>query len=98
MQETHRKTARTFAAQLRLLEQYPEYRYIQSQPAAYEMCREHYPEPVSYTHLDVYKRQPQDKALEAEIFRSASVKRCAECGAAFVPRSNRCLLYTSRCV
>lgn len=32
---------------------------------------------------------PQDKALEAEIFRSASVKRCAECGAAFVPRSNR---------
>lgn len=44
MQETHRKTARTFAAQLRLLERYPEYRYIQSQPAAYEMCREHYPE------------------------------------------------------
>lgn len=32
---------------------------------------------------------PQGKALEAEIFRSASVKRCAECGAAFVPRSNR---------
>lgn len=44
MQETHRKTARTFAAQLRLLERYPEYRFIQSQPAAYEMCREHYPE------------------------------------------------------
>lgn len=44
MAETHRKTARTFAAQLRLLEEYPEYRYLQSQPAAYEMCREHYPE------------------------------------------------------
>lgn len=44
MQETYRKTARTFAAQLRLLERYPEYRFIQSQPAAYEMCREHYPE------------------------------------------------------
>ncbi len=43
-QETHRKTARTFAAQLRLLERYPEYRFLQSQPAAYEMCREHYPE------------------------------------------------------
>ena len=43
MQETHRKTARTFAAQLRLLEQYPAYRYLQSQPAAYEMCRTHYP-------------------------------------------------------
>lgn len=43
MQETRRKTARTFAAQLRLLERYPQYRYIQSQPAAYEMCRAHYP-------------------------------------------------------
>ena len=44
MDETFRKTSRTFAAQLRLMEEYPEYRYIQSQPAAYEMCREHYPE------------------------------------------------------
>ncbi len=44
MAETHRKTARTFAAQLRLLEEYPEYRFIQSQPASYEMCREYYPE------------------------------------------------------
>ena len=42
--ETHRKTARTFAAQLRLLERYPEYRYLQSQPAAYEMCEKYYPE------------------------------------------------------
>ena len=39
MEETHRKTERTFAAQLRLIEQYPEYKYVQSQPAAYEMCR-----------------------------------------------------------
>lgn len=44
MHETYRKTARTFAAQLRLLEEYPDYKFIQSQPAAYEMCREHYPE------------------------------------------------------
>ena len=44
MAETHRKTSRTFAAQLRLIEEYPEYKYLQSQPAAYEMCREHYPE------------------------------------------------------
>ena len=43
MAETHRKTERTFAAQLRLLEEYPEYKYIQSQPAAYEMCRKYYP-------------------------------------------------------
>lgn len=44
MAETHRKTARTFAAQLRLMEEYPEYKFIQSQPAAYEMCRKYYPE------------------------------------------------------
>lgn len=43
-EETIRKTARTFGAQLRLLKGYPEYRYIQSQPACYELCREHYPE------------------------------------------------------
>lgn len=43
-EETIRKTARTFAAQLRLLEEYPDYYYIQSQPACYELCREHYPE------------------------------------------------------
>ncbi len=44
MAETHRKTSRTFAQQLRLIEEYPEYKYLQSQPAAYEMCRENYPE------------------------------------------------------
>ena len=44
MAETRRKTARTFAAQLRLIEEYPEYKYIQSQPAGYVMCRELYPE------------------------------------------------------
>ena len=43
LQETRRKTARTFAAQLRLLARYPEYVYLQSQPAAYEMCRDSYP-------------------------------------------------------
>ena len=44
MAETHRKTSRTFAQQLRLIDEYPEYKYLQSQPAAYEMCRQHYPE------------------------------------------------------
>lgn len=44
MAETHRKTARTFAAQLRLIDEYPDYHFIQSQPAAYEMCRKYYPE------------------------------------------------------
>ncbi len=41
--ETRRKTARTFAAQLRHLEEYPETLFIQSQPILYEMCRERYP-------------------------------------------------------
>ena len=44
MHETHRKTSRTFAAQLRMIEEYPEYKFLQSQPASYVMCREHYPE------------------------------------------------------
>lgn len=43
-EETIRKTARTFGAQLRLLEEYPDYYYIQSQPASYELCRENYPQ------------------------------------------------------
>lgn len=42
--ETIRKTIRTFSAQLRLMEEYPEYRYLQSQPAAYEMCRKYSPD------------------------------------------------------
>ena len=44
MAETHRKTARTFAAQLRLLDEYPDYLFLQSQPASYEMCAKYYPE------------------------------------------------------
>lgn len=43
-QETIRKTERTFAQQLRLLERYPGYQYLQSQPQTYQMCKEHYPE------------------------------------------------------
>ncbi len=32
---------------------------------------------------------PGDPALEAEIFQSDTVKHCAECGQAFVSKSNR---------
>lgn len=42
--ETRRKTARTFAAQLRLLEEYPESVFLQSQCAEYELCRQYYPD------------------------------------------------------
>ena len=41
--ETERKVARTFAQQIRLMDLYPEYRYIQSQPQAYQICKERYP-------------------------------------------------------
>ncbi|WNX83837.1 cysteine-rich VLP domain-containing protein [Agathobaculum sp. NTUH-O15-33] len=50
------------------------------------------PQTISYSVCCTWFRRavlPLDKALEAEIFRSGSVKRCAECGTAFVPGSNR---------
>lgn len=42
--ETQRKVARTFAQQLRLLDAYPAYLYLQSQPHAYEICKAYYPQ------------------------------------------------------
>ena len=42
--ETERKTIRTFAQQLRLLEEYPEMLFLQSQCALYEMCRQREPQ------------------------------------------------------
>ena len=42
--ETRRKTARTFAAVLRLLKEYPEAVFLQSQCAEYELCRTYYPD------------------------------------------------------
>lgn len=44
LEETVRKVARTFAQQLRLLEEYPEARFLQSQAILYEICRTYYPE------------------------------------------------------
>lgn len=42
--ETRRKMARTIANQLALFEEYPEHRFLQSQPYLFELLREHYPE------------------------------------------------------
>ena len=42
--ETQRKVARTFAQQVRLMDVYPEYKFLQSQPETYQMCKELYPE------------------------------------------------------
>jgi alpha-mannosidase len=42
--ETHRKVGRTMATQLALAEEYPEYRFLQSQPYLYRVLKERYPE------------------------------------------------------
>ncbi|MFM2091789.1 MAG: hypothetical protein RLZZ127_2278, partial [Planctomycetota bacterium] len=42
--ETERKVARTFANQLRLLDDYPEYRYLQSMPVLYETAKRRHPQ------------------------------------------------------
>jgi alpha-mannosidase len=42
--ETERKIARTIINQLSLMEEYPEYRYLQSQPQLYVMLKNRYPE------------------------------------------------------
>jgi len=42
--ETERKCVRTFATQLALMEEYPEYRFLQSQAHLYRMVKTHYPQ------------------------------------------------------
>ena len=42
--ETERKCARTFSTQLALMARYPDYKFLQSQPALYVMVKEKYPE------------------------------------------------------
>ncbi len=42
--ETQRKVARSFAQQLRLMDMYPDYKFIQSQPQSYQICKEFYPD------------------------------------------------------
>lgn len=44
LQETERKMARTVINQLALFEEYPEYKFLQSQPHLYRMLKRRYPE------------------------------------------------------
>lgn len=44
IEETKRKIARTMSNQLALLDQYPEYRYTQSQPYLFDLAKRLYPE------------------------------------------------------
>ncbi|MBN1977337.1 MAG: alpha-mannosidase [Anaerolineae bacterium] len=42
--ETERKCVRTFSTQLALMEEYPEFKFLQSQPHLYRMVKTHYPD------------------------------------------------------
>ena len=42
--ETERKVACTFAQQLRLMDMYPDYQFLQSTPETYQICKTLYPE------------------------------------------------------
>lgn len=44
LKETVRKVSRTFSSMLRLMEQYPEFKFCQSMPVLYEMAKKYYPE------------------------------------------------------
>ena len=58
--------------------------------------------PVSYTHLDVYKRQEQILPLAPDADADKLAKKALEnAGIKFDEKSKKddtCLLYTSRCV
>ena len=53
---------------------------------------------VSYTHLDVYKRQVQRAVRHMAITHTNQANREKELKADGTISSERCLLYTSRCV
>lgn len=44
LSETERKCGRTFSTALKLMEYYPEFQFVQSQPQLYEFTRKRYPE------------------------------------------------------
>ena len=56
--------------------------------------------PVSYTHLDVYKRQRQGSGVAAiaQELKDAGVIRSSYLFRWYVGHKGACLLYTSRCV
>ena len=67
MRETRRKVARTVSNVLALMDKYPAFTYAMSSAQQYAWLEQDPPDlfvlmlqrikPVSYTHLDVYKRQ-----------------------------------------
>lgn len=53
--ETERKCARTFSTQLSLIEEYPEYKFLQSQPHLYQMLKIRYPDIYDKVKAEVDK-------------------------------------------
>ncbi|HCE46022.1 MAG TPA: alpha-mannosidase [Lentisphaeria bacterium] len=57
LQETERKCCRTFSSQLALMEEYPEYKFLQSQAHLYRMVKRKYPELYERVKKSVRKGQ-----------------------------------------
>jgi alpha-mannosidase len=51
--ETTRKCGRTFSSVLRLMEEFPEFKFSQSQPVLYEFTKRHYPDLYKQIHQRV---------------------------------------------
>ena len=58
--------------------------------------------PVTYTHLDVYKRQPYPRPIRMVCTTASGTERrrsmCNNPSSRSAPATSTCLLYTSRCV
>ena len=54
--------------------------------------------PVSYTHLDVYKRQLEKREYLGHTINFKTRKHFKDKKSHYVPEDECCLLYTSRCV
>ncbi|MFZ2657695.1 MAG: glycoside hydrolase family 38 C-terminal domain-containing protein [Victivallales bacterium] len=57
LQETERKCCRTFSSQLALMDEYPEYKFLQSQAHLYRMVKRKYPELYGRVKASVKKGQ-----------------------------------------
>ena len=70
LRETYRKCGRTFSSVLRLLEEFPEFKFSQSQPVLYEFTKRNYP--------DIYK-QINQRVIEGKWEPLGSMWTEADC-------------------